>query len=137
MMQIYFLSVICNFISGIALSYDSLNEKLPVSKVFNPELFKSNTFRIIFGIITFIVGLLKLLSATKGDIPVAGDLVPALLGMFLGVSLVVQYYQSKSDVQSEAVDKLDNIFVKNQSTFGIAGVVVSILHFLIPGVLFL
>jgi TctA family transporter len=137
MVQFYFLSVICNFIAGIALSSDKLNEKFPISKVFNIDLFKSNTFRIVFGIITTVTGLLKLLSSTKGDIPVAGDLIPALLGMFLGISLLVQYYQKKSDVETEAVQKLDNIFVKNQSLIGYAGILSSVLHFLIPGVLFL
>ena len=92
---------------------------------------------MVLGILTFIFGILKLLSVTQGDIPVVGDLLPALFGLLVGFTLFLNYYKMKSTVESETVEKIDNIVIKNRSIIGLLAIIVAILHFIMPSVLFL
>ncbi|TVR30751.1 MAG: hypothetical protein EA404_11435 [Spirochaetaceae bacterium] len=137
MIQIYLLSVVTNALAGIALSFDSMDEKLHLSAVFNRDLFVSVGFRLGLGVVTFLVGFFKFLSVTNGDVPVVGDLIPALSGVIQGFILLVLYYQSRSDVSSPALESIDKIFVQNRTMFGTAGILIAALHFLFPSVLFL
>ncbi len=137
MIQIYLLSVVTNVLAGVALSFDSMDEKLHLSAVFNRDLFVSVGFRLGLGIATFLVGFFKFLSVTHGDVPVVGDLIPALSGVIQGFILLVLYYQSRSDVSSPALESIDKIFVQNRTMFGTAGILIAALHFLFPSVLFL
>jgi hypothetical protein len=78
MVQLYFLSILLNGLSGYVLGFSG-NE--PDTGMGNSLRFSLNnsTFRLILGILTAVTGLLKLLSPIEGDVPVAGDLVPAIL----------------------------------------------------------
>lgn len=136
MVQFYFLSIITNLLGGLVLSLDYLEQKF--SKLTRLRDIAANTgFQLILGILTVIFGILKILSVTSGDIPVVGDLLPALSGIAVGVTLLFSYYKMKSTVTTETVEKLDSVFFKNKSIIGIAGIVIAILHFLMPRVLFL
>jgi hypothetical protein len=92
---------------------------------------------MIFGILTIIFGVFKFLSVTKGDVLVIGDLLPALSGLAVGTTLTVESYKMRSTVTTPAVDRIDNVFVRNKSVIGIVGIVIGVLHFLFPSVLFL
>ncbi|TVQ39913.1 MAG: hypothetical protein EA384_04910 [Spirochaetaceae bacterium] len=137
MIQIYLLSVLTNIVAGITLSFDGLDEKVHLSSIFNRDLFESVGFRLGLGIATFLVGFFKFLSVTNGDVPVVGDLIPALSGVIQGLILLVLYYRARSDVSSPMLDSIDKIFVQNRSMFGTAGILIGALHFLFPSVLFL
>ncbi|MFP4010925.1 MAG: hypothetical protein ACLFUM_04430 [Spirochaetaceae bacterium] len=137
MYQIYLLSVLTNVLAGVALSVGGMDEKLHLSSVFNKELMQNDGFRLGLGIVTFVVGFFKLLSVTEGNVPVVGDILPALSGLLLGLILLLQYYRGKSTVSSPFVDTMDNIFGKNSAVFGTIGILIGILHFLLHPVLFL
>ncbi|MFO7780138.1 MAG: hypothetical protein R6W94_00770 [Spirochaetia bacterium] len=137
MYQIYLLSVLTNVLAGVALSVGGMDEKLHLSSIFNKELMENDGFRLGLGIVTFVVGFFKLLSVSEGDVPVVGDILPAISGLVLGMILLLQYYRSRSTVSSPFVDTLDNIFGKNSAVFGTVGILIGILHFLLHRVLFL
>ncbi len=136
MIQFYFLSIVTNLLGGFVLSLDYLEQKFP-GLVRMRAAVANNGFQLIVGILAFIFGILKLLSVTEGDIPVVGDLLPALSGLIIGITLFISYYKARSTVTTETVEKLDSVFMKNKSIIGIAGMVVGILHFIMPRVLFL
>jgi hypothetical protein len=137
MYQIYLLSVLTNVLAGVALSVGGMDEKLHLSSVFNRELMQNDGFRLGLGIVTFIVGFFKLLSVSEGDVPVVGDILPAISGLVLGMILLLQYYRSRSSVSSPFVETVDNIFGKNSAAFGTVGILIGVLHFLLHRVLFL
>lgn len=137
MYQIYFLSILANVLSGIALAYDRMDERLRLRAVFNPELFQQTGFRLAMGLIVFVVGFLKLLSVSPGDVAVVGDLLPAVVGMLMGFALVFQYYQERTQSESTAVSSLDRIFGRHSSTLGMIGILVGVVHFFLHRVLFL
>lgn len=137
MYQVYFLSVLTNIVAGIALAFERMDDRLRLHAVFNPELFRHTGFQLAMGVITFVVGFAKLLSVTDGNVPVVGDLLPALSGMVMGFILVFQYYQERTNIRSTAVDSVDRVFGRNSGTFGMIGIIVGVVHLLVPGFLFL
>ena len=137
MIQIYLLSVLTNLIAGAVLSADGEEDRLRISSILNVVVIRSSGFRLVLGVTTFLVGFFKFLSVIYGDVPVVGDLIPALSGVIQGMILLVLYYRTRSDVSSPALDTIDRVFVSNRVMFGTAGVLIAILHFLFPTVLFL
>ena len=139
MYQIYLLSIVSILLSGVALAFERLQERIRIGSFFNQELFASVNFRLGLGVVTLLVGIFQFLTVAPGDIPVVGDLIPAVTGIVLGGILVVQYYQAKSTVESESgfVSTVDRVFVKNAPNFGVIGIVIAFLHFLLHRVLFL
>lgn len=129
MYQIYALSIITLILSGVAVSIDGLGARLRLDNFFSSAGLEKPAFRVITGGITFIVGFLKLLSPAPGDILIIGDLIPALVGMALGVILLLMYYRDRSTVSTDFVDSLDRIFLRNRSLFGGLGMVTALVHF--------
>ncbi|HUZ18526.1 MAG TPA: hypothetical protein VMV68_09060 [Spirochaetia bacterium] len=137
MLQFYLLSVVMNLIAGVMLSAGYLETKIPVLSGIKEFVEARPGLNLTIGIITLIVGLFKLLSVTNGDVPVVGDLLPALAGLTMGYMLILDYYKSKSDVTSPFVATSERIFLANRIPIGIAGMVIAVVHFLLPRVLFL
>jgi hypothetical protein len=81
--------------------------------------------------------LLKLLSSTRGDIPVIGDIVPALVGLGGGFILIFEYYNTRSALNTEKSEKLALFVESNKRWMGFIVLASAALHFLFPGVLFL
>ncbi|MDR2111459.1 MAG: hypothetical protein LBP32_09160 [Spirochaetaceae bacterium] len=98
---------------------------------------QNETFRLILGVLTMVTGLLKLLSAVPGDVPVAGDLLPALVGLAAGFILVFEFYRGRSGMESERLEQLEGIVTKNRRWIGFGAVGAAALHFLFPSVLLL
>jgi hypothetical protein len=141
MMQFYFLSILFNAAAGYLLASEH-NSEATFAETGVPRFLQNETLRLILGILTALTGILKFLSATKGDIPVVGDFVPALLGIVAGFTLVVEFYRSHSTLDSDvsSVDhpeKVTQFLVKNRRIVGFAAIASAALHFLFPGVLLL
>ncbi|MBT3273192.1 MAG: hypothetical protein HN368_08570 [Spirochaetales bacterium] len=137
MIQIYFLSILSNILGGLVLSAGHYSEKftgLASVKEFSDA---RPGFRVTLGVVAFLTGFLKLLTVTRGDVPVVGDLLPALAGLVVGVTLLFDRYKEKSTVPSKMIEKADNLLLKNRTILGTAGMLAGVLHFLIPGVLLL
>jgi hypothetical protein len=95
------------------------------------------TFRLILGVLTILVGLLKILSAVQGDVPVIGDLIPALVGFLAGVVLIFEYYRNHSALDPEHTEKIEQLLINNKKWIGFLALASAILHFLFPTVLLL
>ncbi len=136
MIQFYLLSVLLNIVAGYAL-YSFESE--PRGSLFDGirVFMKDQTVRLIMGILTFTVGFFKLLTVMRGDVPVVGDLLPSVAGMGVGVTLLLEFYRSTASVTTDAIDKLDKIFIANKRVVGIIAMVSGLVHFLFANVLFL
>lgn len=141
MVQFYFLSIIANILGGLALSSGFMEERLSSFSGIKQFFESRPTYRVALGIVTVVTGVLKLLSVSKGDVPVVGDLLPALIGLLIGVALLFERYKEKSTLppesQNATLNTVDKLVLRNKSVLGISGMAIGLLHFLIPGVLFL
>jgi hypothetical protein len=133
MIQFYFLSVFLNALTGYALAGGEEGE-LGVRGGFS---LSDETVRLVLGILCMVTGLLKLLSPAEGGLPILGDLVPALIGLFAGFVLVFEYYRSHATLESDQADRLHEGFSRNKKLLGFITVICAVLHFLFPGVLLL
>ena len=103
----------------------------------NPLFFDDPTFRLVTAILSALVGLMKLLSTVQGDMPLIGDLIPAVAGLAGAFALLIEYYSQKSDVGFNLPVFLTSIFVGGRKYLGIFCILAGILHFIFPRVLFL
>ena len=135
MLQFYFLSIVLNALAGYILITKDSDDVLKFKGGFS---LKDETFRLVVGILSALTGLLKILSVVEGDVPVVGDLVPALTGIFSGFILIFEYYRSRTSLRvSEQAEKVDRLLVANKKIIGVAALVAAALHFLFPKVLLL
>lgn len=137
MYQIFFLSIVTNIAAGVALAWDRLDGTVHEGKALNAELFHHSGFRLGLGLVTFVMGFLKLLSVSPGDVPVVGDLFPAITGMLCGFALAFQYYQERVEVMSSTAQSLDRVFGRHAATLGFLAIAAAVLHFFLHRVLFL
>ena len=143
MVQFYFLSIVLNCLAGYILIQGDENEDLELKGGFSKDqslgsILKSETFRLVVGILSVVTGLLKILSVTDGDVPVIGDLVPALMGFLTGFILIFEFYRSRSSLEdSEQSEKINRILVSNKRIIGFAALIAAVLHFLFPRVMLL
>lgn len=136
MVQFYLLSVLLNIVAGYALvSFETSPKGTKFDGI--REFLKDGTIRLVLGILCSTVGFFKLLTVMRGDIPVVGDFVPSLAGMAAGFTLLLEFYRSNSNVTTDALEKLDSIFVANRRIVGIVGMVSGFVHFLFANILFL
>ena len=134
MIQFYFLSIVLNAVAGYIL----ISQDDGVLEFKSGFSIKDETFRLIVGILSVITGLLKILSVIEGDIPVVGDLLPAVAGFVSGSALILEYYRSRSYItSSDQTDKINNILIGQRKIIGFAALIVAVLHFLFPKVLLL
>lgn len=136
MIQFYFLSIVLNLLGGYALVSMDDGGPLGGAESLN-ALFRGEIARLLLGVLSVAVGFFKLLTVVRGDVPVVGDLIPALAGLSVGVSLLVDYYKSRSTVDKPLPKGFELVFVKNRRYIGYAAMVAAALHFLFPTVLFL
>jgi hypothetical protein len=141
MIQFYFLSIVLNALSGYVLTREPTDggygaDESGLDTGFHVSL-QNETSRLILGVLTIVVGLLKILSSVSGDLPVVGDLIPALAGFLAGFALVFEYYRSRTTLEPEHTDKIERLLIHNKKWIGYLALAVAGLHFLFPSVLFL
>lgn len=136
MIQLYFLSILCNGLSGYLLFSGNEGEAIN-SRTFSP------VFYLVIGILSAVTGVLKLLSPTLDNIFILGDLLPAAAGVIAGGMLIFGIYRRSAPASSSEVSasgSLDSIAV-NLLTFkkpiGISLLAIAVIHFLFPQALFL
>jgi len=136
MVQFYLLSVLMNIIAGYSLvAMDSEPKGTKFDGV--REFLKDGTIRLVVGILCTTVGFFKLLTVMRGDIPVVGDLVPSLAGVAAGFSLLLEFYKSNSSVTTNALEKMESIFIGQRRLVGVVAVASGFVHFLFANILFL
>ena len=143
MPQFYLLSVVSTIVAGLVLSSDYLKTK---SEFFGSFRFlqKNRSVQIVAGLITAVIGVLKLIFRSPGeDVAVVGDLLPAAAGIILGVILIGEAFRQfpKQGEAQEKVEKSVEKITKRIAPYripvGIAGAVIGLVHFLFPQILFL
>jgi uncharacterized membrane-anchored protein len=97
---------------------------------------QNETFRLILGILSAVTGLLKLLSPVQGDIPVVGDILPAISGLVSGFILLFDYYHGRSFFEEDD-SRMTQIITVNRKWVGFVAMVIALLHFIFPGALLL
>jgi len=133
MLQFYLLSVVMNALAGYILIRGDDG-----GLEFKSIPLKDEVFRLVVGILSVITGLLKILSVTDGDVPVIGDIFPAVTGLLSGCILIFAYYRSHTSLEvPERTEKVDRLLVANKKIIGIAALIAAVLHFLFPKVLLL
>jgi len=141
MIQLYFLSILCNGLAGFLLFREKEDAAVPEGGISNEKLkFSAGnpTFHLVLGILSAVTGVLKLLSPAK--FPVIGDLLPAAAGVMAGLMLIFGIY--RQDVSSVpdtpgSLDLLGTSLLRFRKSIGLALLGIAILHFLFPEALFL
>lgn len=155
MIQFYVLSIMVNLFAGLYLCFsdeknednealaidgDSSVEKQSGKKIgfkkffFGPgSVTDDSLFLLVFGGLALFIAMVKMFSPV-GGILVFGDLLPVFAGICAGAALLLEYFNEGEELNLPGILQL--IFVDFKKILGIICVVVSIVHFIIPGVLF-
>ena len=137
MLQIYFISIVVIFLGGLALVAEYLGEKRP-SLASLKDYFGRKGVTVTLGFLSLIAGILKFFIRAPFDtVPVAGDLLPALVGIALGLALLMGFFKSKVSEPSELMDKAEKMALTYRVPLGFLGIAVAIVHFLFPGAVLL
>lgn len=157
MIQFYFLSVLFNLVGGYALIEDSARNRHPSLEGMRIFL-RDPTVRLVIGILSAVVGAFKLLTVVRGDIPVVGDFLPAVAGIAVGATLLLDIYRSPEGAMAEAAEaeaanaegpgaaaaekakgpgRIERLLIEHEEAVGLAGMIAGLVHFLFPAVLFL
>jgi len=135
MIQLYFLSIICNGLSGYILFAGDEDVSLERSSKFS---LGNPVFHLVLGIISAVTGVLKLLSPTMDGIPILGDLLPVAAGITSGLLLIFGIYrqETSSVVETGTLDRLGTSLLRFRKSVGIGLIATALLHFLFPQALF-
>lgn len=135
MPQVYFLSVVSLLIGGLTLARAFVAERFSFLAGWPPLVEGEKTRRII-GIVTLLVGVLKLIVRSPGEtIPVGGDFLPAIAGIVVGALLLYEeYYVRKMAGLNEEEAPPNTLLLGYRDQLGMAAVVIGVAHFLLPSV---
>ncbi len=122
---------------GEAESDSLFDRKLSFAINSKGTFFDDPTFRLVIAILSGFTGILKLLSTIQNDVPVIGDLIPAIAGLAACFALLIEYYIQKSSVELKLPAVLSTIFIGGRKYLGIFCIIAGVLHFIFPRVLFL
>lgn len=146
MIQFYFLSVLFNLVGGLALAIDSAPRRGPGLEGLRAFL-RDPSVCLVLGVLTTVVGAFKLLTVMRGDIPVVGDFLPAVTGIGLGLTLLLERYRGPgkatpgeaeaSQASRTEATRLEAFLLDHRTSVGIAAMIAGLVHFLFPMVLFL
>jgi hypothetical protein len=158
MIQFYLLSVLLNILGGLALATDETRRRDALVSDAR-RLIRDPTLRLVLGILALVTGAFKLLSVIRGDIPVVGDFLPAIAGLAVGATLLLELAKSDEllkpeleeakdpqaepqpagppeSVKSGRFDPLrlfaEKILLENKAAVGMAGIIAGLVHFLFP-----
>ena len=136
MAQIYLLAVMVTLTASLTLSSEFLAGKISsLQPLF--DIFSQKKARWGLGSIAAIVGILKMVFRSPGEgVRVAGDLIVALTGIGIGALLLLSaLYHWKEGEERSRLGRIIDKALGARAFFGLAGMLVSILHFLFPGAL--
>jgi hypothetical protein len=147
MIQFYFLSILLNALAGFLLVFGSVNDTDKTDKDGDssehsgkhaiPAFLGNESFRLILGVLCMVMGLLKILSPARGDLPVIGDLFPAAAGLTAGFVMIFDFYRNRSVLGENQNVNAAWFLLKHKKTVGFAAIAAAAFHFLFPSVLLL
>lgn len=155
MMQFYFLSVILNITSGLILIKSlAKKEAEPLDSVEGEETKKSGfidkikdkmeglevlqspTFVLVVAVLSLFTGVIKLFKVAGGSPVIFGDFFPAVTGILASLTLLLSLYMSKGASGIKLPKVLETIFVEKSYLVGFVCLIIALLHFIMPGVIF-
>ncbi|MDR2730040.1 MAG: hypothetical protein LBB81_03980 [Treponema sp.] len=136
MIQLYFLSILCNGLCAYILLSGSDNDTESVEKSMRFSI-KNPTFHLVLGILTTVTGVLKLLSPAMDTLPILGDLVPSVSGIGSGLLMIFGIYRRGLVENSGTLDRMCEALLRFRKQIGTGLLAVTILHFLFPAAFFL
>jgi len=136
MLQIYFLTVLTNIVAGLTISAPYLSTKIEGFQIFSEKM-ENRMYRVILGSISLITGLFALLNHSTVSMAVLGDLIPAVTAMAMGIILIIYYFFNEDEESNNLVKTIKNLSEKYGNILGIAGIIIGLIHFIIPTALFL
>ncbi|MGO9411298.1 MAG: hypothetical protein ACLQCB_11175 [Spirochaetia bacterium] len=137
MLQFYLLSVVANLVASLTLAGDYFGERMPFLKCF-AEARSSRSARITIGVAALVVGIIKLFVLAPGEnVIILGDFLPAVTGIILGGVLLAEINQGKVAQAGEPIRKLSHTALTYRVPVGIAGIIITFLHFLFPNMMIL
>lgn len=92
MVQFYFLSILFNLVGGASLVLVAMPVKSAGIQGLRTFL-RDPSVCLVTGILASVIGALKLLTAMRGDIPVVGDFLPAMAGLTVGSTLLLERFR--------------------------------------------
>jgi len=132
MLPIYVLSILLNGIVGYTLVFgkeEAETEGLRFSV-------NNETFRIVIGGLSFLIGVLKILSPVQGNVPILGDLIPALAGLAGGFILLFDFYCRRNDLDTITAERIERSVKKYRKIAGCACIGTAALHLFFYQVIF-
>jgi hypothetical protein len=122
---LYLLFIDFSIISGILLCADFLKEKTPGFSKFI-DIINTKEVKFITGIVTFIVGFLKLIFPDGWII--VGDLAPSAIALIAGSALLLDFYKETATISSDLLIRLDGALLKNRNLIGMLSIVIGLIH---------
>lgn len=116
---------------GKKVALEKVEDKLTAS-----EVLKNQTLKLVLGVLTILVGFIKLFVVVRSGLKVFADFFPAVIGMFAGFAVLVDYFVNRYD-DKPLPEFVKDVFVVPSTFWGITAVAVACLHFLFPYALFL
>ena len=136
MVQFYFLSIFVNFIGGLLLAGDNINKQFPSIDSLQ-ELFKSTSYMLIFAIVAAVAGVFKIISVFEGDVYVVGDLLPAAVSIIIAIHFFTHYFYEKKGTADVHLEQINTVVEEYKTLIGYGAIIIAILHFFFPDVLFI
>ncbi len=155
MIQFYFLAVALNLACGFALLLPERPHPRQLLRHLDFVL-SDGKIRTALGILGIVTGLLTITSPIQGDVPVIGDLVPALTSALAGLVLLLELQSGRkeeatslhAEAQAEPAEKPDGepaasktglrlLLVGSGRIIGLLAILAGLVHFFFPLELFL
>ena len=132
MSQFYLLSIVSLVLTGFVLSGDYLGARVPALATFRAWL-ENRGAALTLGLATAAIGFLKLFIRAPGDtVAVAGDLLPAVVGLAVGAVLFFEALLRKPSTPERPVERYAKAVLSYRIPLGIVGMAAALLHFLFP-----
>ena len=129
MIQLYFLSVLCNGLAGYVLIFGDDSQGRLQFPVISP------TFYLVLGILSAVTGVLKILSPVK--VLFIGDLIPAAAGIVAGIILIFGIYRQNMSAGSGELDRLVSNMLVLRKPIGMGILTSALVHFIFAELIFL
>ncbi|MFP4484843.1 MAG: hypothetical protein ACOCYG_05965 [Spirochaetota bacterium] len=129
MLQFYLLSVLSLILGGAALAWGTPDANARLVR----QILARRWTRIGIGAVAAVTGIIKLFVRAPGDtVPVAGDLLPALVGIAVAVALGAELWAHQKGATPET-EKVRALSAYYKLPLGILSMATGLVHFFVPG----
>jgi hypothetical protein len=140
MIQLYFLSILCNGIAGYLL-FSGNSEDNPENEKLQIPL-NNPTFHLVLGILSAVTGVLKLLSPLSSvnsgrGVIIFGDLIPAAACIISGLVFIFGIYRGGASQTQGELDRIGTNLLKFRKPLGMGLMAAALAHFVFGEILFL